>query len=105
MSRMIALINSSHESIGSVISSCDRSVKARAQGVLEGKPAAIGFEQRQAFIADAWTRQALSSAAIEGERLDLQAVRSSVALRLGFAQKKTGASARAATGCRPSPCR
>ena len=70
----------------------------RAQGVLEGKLAAIGFEQRQAFIADAWTQEALSTAAIEGERLDLQAVRSSVARRLGFVQQKLAATPRHVDG-------
>lgn len=55
----------------------------RAQGALEGRLAAIGFDQRQALAAEAWTQEALSTAAIEGERLDLDAVRSSVARRLG----------------------
>ncbi|MBA3599187.1 MAG: Fic family protein [Methylibium sp.] len=60
----------------------------RAQGVVEGKLAALGFEPRQQLTADAWTHEAMSTAAIEGERLDLQAVRSSVARRLGVAQVK-----------------
>lgn len=55
----------------------------RAQGVVEGKLAALGFEQRQQLAAEAWTQEAMATAAIEGERLDLQAVRSSVARRLG----------------------
>lgn len=63
----------------------------RAQGVVEGRLAAIGFDQRQHLAADAWVQEALSTAAIEGERLDLEAVRSSVARRLGVA----GAVARA----------
>ena len=57
-----------------------------AQGTVEGKLAAIGFEQRQEIAAETWTQEALSTAAIEGERLDLEAVRSSVARRLGAAQ-------------------
>ena len=57
----------------------------RAQGVVEGKLAALGFEQRQQLAAEAWTQEAMATAAIEGERLDLQAVRSSVARRLGVA--------------------
>ena len=44
----------------------------RAQGVVEGKLAAIGFEQRQEIAAETWTQEALSTAAIEGERLDLE---------------------------------
>jgi len=60
----------------------------RAQGIVEGKLAALGFEQRQDLTADAWTQEAMSTAAIEGERLDLLAVRSSVARRLGVAHGK-----------------
>lgn len=60
----------------------------RAQGVVEGKLAALGFQQRQELAAEAWTQEAVSTAAIEGERLDLQAVRSSVGRRLGIADAK-----------------
>jgi Fic family protein len=60
----------------------------RAQGVVEGKLAAIGFEQRQEIAAETWTQEALSTAAIEGERLDLEAVRSSIARRLGVPDAK-----------------
>ena len=60
----------------------------RAQGVLEGKLAALGFAQRQVLTAEAWTQEAMSTAAIEGEPLDLMAVRSSVARRLGVAGGK-----------------
>ena len=74
---------------------CDRSRVAaelglarRAQGVVEGKLAAVGLEARQALAADAWTQEAMSTAAIEGEQLDLLAVRSSVARRLGVAHGK-----------------
>lgn len=55
-----------------------------AQGVVEGKLAALGLLQRQQLAAEAWIHEAASTAAIEGERLDLQAVRSSVARRLGI---------------------
>lgn len=61
------------------------SLARRAQGFVEGKLAALGFDQRQQLAADAWTQEAISTAAIEGERLDLAAVRSSVARRLGVA--------------------
>jgi len=60
----------------------------RAQGVVEGKLAVLGFEQRQQLAAEAWTQEAMATAAIEGERLDLQAVRSSVARRLGVIDQK-----------------
>jgi len=48
----------------------------------------VGFQQRLELAAEAWTQEALSTAAIEGERLDLQAVRSSVARRLGVGDQK-----------------
>lgn len=57
----------------------------RAQGVVEGKLAALGLLQRQELAAEAWVQEAASTAAIEGEQLDLSAVRSSVARRLGIA--------------------
>lgn len=55
----------------------------RAQGVVEGKLAVLGFDQQQELAAEAWSQEAMATAAIEGERLDLTAVRSSVARRLG----------------------
>jgi Fic family protein len=70
----------------------------RAQGVVEGKLAAIGLEQRQEIAAETWTQEALSTAAIEGERLDLEAVRSSVARRLGFPDVKATATPRHVEG-------
>jgi Fic family protein len=64
----------------------------RAQGMVEGKLAALGFEQRLELAAEAWSQEAVATAAIEGERLDLAAVRSSVARRLGVG-KQDGPSA------------
>lgn len=58
----------------------------RAQGVVEGKLAALGFQQRLEITAEAWSHEALATSAIEGERLDLAVVRSSVARRLGVGQ-------------------
>ncbi|WP_310120281.1 Fic family protein [Paraburkholderia terricola] len=55
----------------------------RAQGIVEGKLASLGFEQRLELAAEAWSQDAVATAAIEGERIDLTAVRSSVARRLG----------------------
>lgn len=60
----------------------------RAQGVVEGKLAALGFTQRTTLVAEAWSQEAVATAAIEGERLDLVAVRSSVARRLGIGIEK-----------------
>jgi Fic family protein len=64
------------------------SLARRAQGTVEGKLAALGFDQRQELAVEAWTQEALSTAAIEGERLDLDVVRSSIARRLGVADLK-----------------
>lgn len=61
----------------------------RAQGVVEGKLAVLGFEQRTALVGEAWSQDAVATAAIEGERLDLSAVRSSVARRLGVGTQKS----------------
>ncbi len=64
----------------------------RAQGALEGRLATIGFDQNQALAAAAWTHDALCTAAMEGERLDLETLHSSVAQRLGVAgASKAGA--------------
>lgn len=59
----------------------------RAQGLVEGKLAVLGFEQRLELAAEAWSQEALATSAIEGERLDLAAVRSSVARRLGVGRQ------------------
>jgi Fic family protein len=59
--------------------------KARqAQGVLLGKAEAIGLEGLQPHIRDSLTQEALTTSAIEGEKLDPESVRSSVARRLGL---------------------
>jgi Fic family protein len=59
--------------------------KARyAQGLLLGKARAIGLEGLQPHVRDALTEEALTTSAIEGERLDPQSVRSSIARRLGL---------------------
>ncbi len=60
----------------------------RLQGLVEGKLAALGFQERQALAAEAWAQDAVATAAIEGERLDLLTVRSSVARRLGTGDHK-----------------
>lgn len=70
----------------------------RAQGLVEGKLAALGFRERQELVAEAWAQDAVATAAIEGERLDLLAVRSSVAQRLGGAAFKGPAAPRHVDG-------
>lgn len=70
----------------------------RSQGVVEGKLAVLGFEQRLELAAEAWSQEALATAAIEGERLDLVAVRSSVARRLGVGRQDGPAAPRNVEG-------
>ena len=55
-----------------------------SQGVLLGKAEAIGLEGLQPHIRDSLTQEALTTSAIEGEKLDPESVRSSVARRLGL---------------------
>ena len=56
----------------------------KSQGILLGKAEAIGLEGLQPHIRDALTQEALTTSAIEGEKLDPESVRSSVARRLGL---------------------
>ena len=59
--------------------------KARqAQGLLLGKARAIGLEGLLPHVRDALTQEAITTSAIEGEKLDPQSVRSSIARRLGL---------------------
>ncbi len=55
-----------------------------AQGLLLGKAEAIGLEGLQPHVRDSLTQEALTTSAIEGEKLDPESVRSSVARRLGL---------------------
>lgn len=57
----------------------------RMHGVVEGKAMAIGLENTSQVALDALSDEVLATAAIEGERLSLDAVRSSVMRRLGLA--------------------
>jgi Fic family protein len=50
---------------------------------------AIGFEGNSGINRDLWSQDALATAAIEGQSLDVQAVRSSVGNRLGLAMPKS----------------
>ena len=57
----------------------------RVLGLLD----AIGFSDTQEITRELWVQEAIATAAIEGEQLDLTAVRSSVAHRLGLADAPT----------------
>lgn len=56
----------------------------RAQGVLLGKATAVGLHALPGAENEVWVSEAVATAAIEGEKLNLDAVRSSVARRLGL---------------------
>jgi Fic family protein len=56
-------------------------------GRLLGKAEAIGLDERTSVEREVWSHEAVATAAIEGETLDLRAVRSSVARRLGLAHE------------------
>lgn len=67
-----------------------------AQGRILGKAHALGLANLGAASADIWVEEAAATARIEGEKLDLAAVRSSVARRLGMAA--AGSNSRAVEG-------
>src|SRR5215470_2335520 len=54
------------------------------QGLLIGHMGALGFDLRQEAVLQTLTADVLKSSEIEGERLDPQQVRSSIARRLGM---------------------
>lgn len=56
----------------------------RQQGHLLGQARAIGMTELGQIVKEIWVEDALATAAIEGEQLDLAAVRSSVMRRLGL---------------------
>jgi Fic family protein len=60
------------------------SAARKSQGLLLGKAELIGLEGLQPHIRDSLTQEALTTSAIEGEKLDPESVRSSVARRLGL---------------------
>ena len=60
-------------------------------GKLLGKAEAVGQADMSFTERDIWTHEALATAAIEGEMLNLDAVRSSVARRLGISTDFTAA--------------
>jgi Fic family protein len=57
----------------------------RLQGEIEGKAGAIGLDRKGEVAAEVLAQEVLATAAIEGEKLDPTAVRSSVMRHLGLA--------------------
>lgn len=73
--------------------------RARSElGKLLGKAEAVGAAEMSLTERDIWTHEALATSAIEGEVLNLEAVRSSVARRLGIATAFTAAVPRGVEG-------
>lgn len=73
--------------------------KARlAQGDLLGRVRRLGFELGEKAQADVLTEEAITTSAIEGERLNRQAVRSSVARHLGLSSVGLGPATRSVDG-------
>ena len=56
----------------------------KSQGLILGKAEMVGLEGLQTHIRDSLTQEALTTSAIEGEKLDPESVRSSIARRLGL---------------------
>lgn len=56
----------------------------RAQGLLVGRMAELGMAQREQATLQVLTQEVIKTSEIEGERLSLDAVRSSIARRLGL---------------------
>src|ERR1700680_357571 len=54
------------------------------QGRLIGRMEALGFNLRQEAVLQTLTSDVLKSSEIEGEKMDAEQVRSSIALRLGM---------------------
>ncbi len=68
----------------------DLAAAHRALGLLEGRAAAMGLEGAGRMAVDVLVDEATATAAIEGERLPLEVVRSSVMRRLGHAVPDAG---------------
>jgi len=69
-----------------------------AQGRLLGKAEAVGAQGFAGALHELWTGEAVATAEIEGEKLNVDAVRSSVARRLGIASSFTAAVPRQVEG-------
>jgi len=59
-------------------------VARQESGRLLGKAEAVGVEEQSVMQREVWSQDAVATAAIEGETLDLAVVRSSVSRRLGL---------------------
>ena len=59
-------------------------VARRAQGEVLGLAKALGMEEARNAEALIWTSESLATAAIEGEQLNIEGVRSSIAKRMGL---------------------
>jgi Fic family protein len=71
---------------------------SRHQGVVIGKLSGVGMSEQTSILADSWTREAIATAAIEGQNLNLDSVRSSIARRLGTVVSKEGPRSREVEG-------
>jgi Fic family protein len=60
----------------------------REQGRLLGRMEALGFKLRQEAVLETLTEDVLMSSEIEGEQLDAEQVRSSIARRLGMDKQR-----------------
>ena len=69
-----------------------------AQGNLLGRVKRLGFQLGEEAQADILTEEAIKTSAIEGERLNRQAVRSSVARHLGLPDAGFGPATRSVDG-------
>jgi Fic family protein len=58
-----------------------------AQGFMLGRASSIGLEVLAGLQLEGWTREAVATAQIEGEQLQLNSVRASAARRLGLADR------------------
>ncbi len=68
----------------------------RAQGISLGIAQAIGLARRADILHEIWVGEALATAAIEGEKLNLEHVRSSVLRKMGITRR--GGSSRTVDG-------
>ena len=66
------------------------SLARQEQGKVLGLFRAVGLPGEAAVVRDIWIDEAVATAAIEGEKLDLEAVRSSVMRRLGIEDATAG---------------
>lgn len=67
-----------------------------AQGTVLGLAHALGLDRHPEIVHDIWVAEAMATAGIEGEKLNLDAVRSSVMRKIGIAH--SGASSRLVDG-------